>query len=174
MNGRFLTRCAWATKRTMYAAVLVSFAVQAADTPAGKEGLWSIHTVSINNPGNKRTEGTRSLCRNHAYDARVREQAETKQKQYCKPVSRTSSGNGFTEEFECSIQGSVTTNKVVTTFTGDTSVHSETHVTYKPALYGIEEMTTTMDQKYLGACPAGMEPGDFMSSDGKITHVKQP
>lgn len=174
MKGRFLSRYAWITKATVYAALLVGFAVQAADTPAVKEGLWSIHTVSINNPGNKRTEGTRSLCRNHAYDARIREQAETKQKQYCKPASRTSSSNGVTEESECTIQGSVSTSKVVMTFTGDTSVHSETHVTYKPALYGTEEMTMTMDQKYLGACPSGMEPGDFMSSDGKITHVKQP
>lgn len=161
-------------RRTVYIALLVSFALPAADAPAIKEGLWSIHTVSIDNPGNKRTEGTRSLCRNHAYDARIREQAEAKEKQICKPVARTSSNNGFTEESECNVQGSVATSKVVTTFTGDTSIHSETHVTYKPALYGTAEMTMVMDQKYAGACPAGMEPGDFMSADGKVTHVKQP
>lgn len=161
-------------KRTVRAALLVSLALYAADAPAMKEGLWSIHTVSIDNPGNKRSEGTRSLCRNHAYDARIRALAETKQKQSCKPAARTSSANGFTEESECTIQGSVITSKAVTTFTGDTSFHSETHGTYKPALYGIAEMTMIMDQKYLGACPAGMEPGDFMTSDGKVTHVKHP
>jgi hypothetical protein len=161
-------------KRTVRAALLVSFALYAADPPAIKEGLWSIHTVSIDNPGSRRTEGTRSLCRNHDFDARIRAQAEQKQKQNCKPAVRTSSGNSFSEESECTVQGSIVTSKVVTTFTGDTSFHSETHGTYKPALYGTEEMSMIMDQKYLGACPAGMEPGDFMSSDGKVTHVKHP
>jgi len=123
-------------------------------------------------PGDRRSEGTRSLCRDHAYDVRIRAQAETKQKQNCKPSVRKSSGNGFTEETECTIQGSTVTSKVVTTFTGDTAVHSETHGTYSPALYGTAETTVIMDQKYIGACPAGMEPGDFMTSDGKITHVK--
>ena len=159
-------------KRTVRAALLASFALYAADPQAIKEGLWSLHTVSIDNPGNRRSEGTRSLCRDHAYDVRIRAQAETKQKQNCKPSVRKSSGNGFTEETECTIQGSTVTSKVVTTFTGDTAVHSETHGTYSPALYGTAETTVIMDQKYVGACPAGMEPGDFMTSDGKITHVK--
>jgi hypothetical protein len=161
-------------KRTVRAALLVSFALYAAEPPAVKEGLWSVHTVMIDNPGNKRTEGTRSLCRTHAYDVRAREQAQTKQKQICKTVARTSSGNTFTEESECTIQGSVATIKVVTSFASDTSIHSETHDTYKPPLGGVAEMSVILDQKYLGACPAGMEPGDFMSSDGKVTHVKQP
>lgn len=161
-------------KRTVRAALLLSFALFAADQPLMKEGLWSIHTVSVDNPGNKRTEGTRSICRNHAYDARIREQSEQKQKQTCKPVVRTSSANGFTEESECTVQGSVVKSKTVATFTGDSSIHSETHGTYSPALFGTAEMNMTMDQKYVGPCPAGMEPGDFMSSDGKVTHVKRP
>jgi hypothetical protein len=161
-------------KRTVRAALLLSFALFAADQPTMKEGLWSIHTVSVDNPGNRRTEGTRSICRNHAYDLRIREQAEQKQKQTCKPVVRTSSGNGFTEESECTVQGSVIKSKNVATFTGDSSIHSETQATYAPALFGTAEMTMTMDQKYVGPCPAGMEPGDFMSADGKVTHVKHP
>jgi len=161
-------------KKTARAALLVSFALYAADPPMMKEGLWSVHTVSIDNPGNRRIEGTRSLCRDHAYDTRMRVQAEERQKQICKPVLRTSSGASFTENSECTIQGSVVTSKVIATYTGGTSIHSETHGTYKPALNGMEEITMIMDQKYVGACPAGMEPGDFMSADGKVTHVRHP
>jgi len=161
-------------RKALPAALLVSWALFAADPPPVKEGLWSLHTVSTDNPGNKRTEGTRSLCRNHDYDTRIREQAETRQKQNCKPLAKTSSGNTFTEESECTMMGSVITSKVVATFTGDTAIHSETHATYKPALHGIAEMTLIMDQKYVGACPAGMEPGDFMDADGKVTHVRHP
>jgi len=108
--------------------------------------------VIIDNPGNKKTEETPSIRRDHAYDTRIRETVEAKQKQICKPVTKTSSGNTFTEESGCTVQGSVVTSKVVSTFTGGTAFHSKTHGTYKP----------------------GMEPGDFMSADGQVTHVKRP
>jgi len=160
-------------RRTLLAATcLVGFAL-CADPPAIREGLWSIHTVSVDNPGDKRIEGTRSLCRNHAYDVRIREQAQNRQKQSCKSFTGTISGNRFTQSSECTIQGSVVASKGVTTFSGDTSTHTETHTTFTPALYGIAESAMTIDQKYLGACPAGMAPGDYMSSDGKVTHVQQ-
>ena len=42
------------------------------------------------------------------------------------------------------------------TFKGDTAVHSETHATYSPPLYGVSESTMIMDQEYLGSCPAGI------------------
>lgn len=161
-------------KRTLpAAAALASFALYAADPPPVKEGLWSIHTVSTNNPGNQKSEGTRSICRTHAYDTRIRQQAEIQQKQSCKIVNRSSSGNTFTEETECTVQGSTIKGKTVTTFSGDSSVHSETHSANTPALYGVADSTIIIDQKYVGPCPAGMEPGDYMSSDGKITHVQR-
>ncbi len=162
-------------RRTLSAAAsLVSFTLYAADPPVVKEGLWSIHTVSTDNPGNKKSEGTRSICRNHAYDTRIREQAEIQQKKTCKLVNRTSSGSTLSEESECTVQGSVIKTKGTTTFNGDTSFHSENHATYTPALYGTAETTMIIDQKYVGSCPAGMEPGDFMDASGKITHTKRP
>jgi hypothetical protein len=155
-------------------ASLLTFAVYAADLPAVKEGLWSIHTTSINNPGNKKNEGTRSICRTHEYDVRIRQQSENKQKQTCKTFTETSTGNAFVTETECTVQGSVAKGKTVTTFSGDTSIHSETHASYTPPVFGTAETTMILDQKYVGACPAGMEPGDFMDASGKITHVKRP
>ncbi len=157
-----------------FALSIIGFAVYAADPPAVKEGLWSIHSTSVDNPGNKKTEGARSICRSHDYDVRIRRQATQRQKQICKTYSETSSGNTLIVESECAVQGSVTKGKTVTTFNGDTSVHSETHATYDPALFGTAEMTMIQDQKYIGSCPAGMEPGDFMDASGKITHVKRP
>ncbi len=156
---------------------IVSFlivALYAADPPVVKEGLWSIHTTSIDNPGNKKSEGTRSICRSHEYDVRIRQQAENRQKQICKSFSETSAGNTFTAESECNVQGSVVKGKTVTTFSGNTSIHAETHATYIPPVFGTGESTIILDQKYVGACPAGMEPGDFMDASGKITHVKRP
>lgn len=162
-------------KRTLPAALfLAGFAVYAADPLTIKEGLWSIHTTSIDNPGNKKSEGTRSICRNHDYDLRIRQQTQTKQKQTCKTYTQTFSGNTLTTESECTVRGSVLKGKSVATFNGDTSVHSETHTTYTPTLFGTDESAMIQDQKYIGACPTGMEPGDLMDASGKITHVKRP
>lgn len=160
-------------KRTLPAAIALAFAVYAADPPAVKEGLWSIHTTSIDNPGNKKTEGTRSICRTHDYDSRIRQRGQQQQKQSCKTYSENASGNTYTVESECAVQGSTISSKGVTTFS-DTSSHSETHATYNPPLYGTAETTIIQDQKYTGPCPAGMEPGDFMDPSGRITHVRRP
>jgi len=156
------------------AASLLIFAFYAADPPVVKEGLWSIHTTSIDNPGNKKSEGTRSICRNHDYDVRIRQLSEKRQKQICKTFTESLAGNTLTVESECNVQGSVMKGKTVTTFSGDSSIHAETHATYTPAVFGTAAMTMIQDQKYAGACPAGMEPGDFMDASGKITHVKRP
>jgi hypothetical protein len=53
---------------------------------------------------------------------------------------------------------------------GDTAAHSETRATYTPPMYGLTETTMVMDQKYVGACPAGVGPGDTIEAGGKVIH----
>ena len=53
---------------TIAAAVLPVMAVSAAELPEIQEGLWEIHSQGIENPGNKKTDFTHKLCRDHAYD----------------------------------------------------------------------------------------------------------
>lgn len=148
--------------------------VYAADPPAMTEGLWTIHTVTTDQPGNKRTEGTQKLCRSHAYDERVRAMAAQQSAKRCKTISENSSGGMTTTETQCTVGTSVLKTKAVVTFNGD-SAHSETHTTYTPAAYGTSESTMVMDQKYAGPCPAGVQPGDRIGPDGKVIHApKQP
>jgi hypothetical protein len=52
------------------------------------------------------------------------------------------------------VAGTAVDSKGTVSYTGDTSVHSETHATYNPALGGVSETTMIMDQKYAGSCPA--------------------
>lgn len=143
---------------------------RAEDVPQVKEGLWSIHIQSVDNPGNKKTEGTRSICRNHEYDKQA--QARAKSRKGCTVTSETVRGNQYSVSMRCTIAGSTGENTNFTTFQGDSAIHSENHITYNPALYGISEMTMIMDQKYVGSCPAGMQPGDTMGADGKVTHAR--
>lgn len=151
-------------------AVLLAIGIaNAADLPELKEGLWSIHSQSIDNPGNKKSESTSTICRSHAYDEYVRSQATNVKG--CTTVSKSFLGGKYSVELHCVEAGTVVESKGTTTFQGDTSAHSETHATYTPALGGISEMTMIMDQKYIGSCPAGAQPGDKTNADGTVIHL---
>jgi hypothetical protein len=141
----------------------------ATDPPDVKEGLWSIRTQFTENPGNKKTEGSYSLCRDHAYDQAAR--ARAKKIAGCTTTSESCAGGKCTVEMRCVQRGSTIESKSVTTFSGDTAVHSESHSTTNPPLLGVSEQTVVMDQKYTGSCPAGAKPGDRINADGSIIHL---
>ena len=141
----------------------------ASDPPELKEGLWSVHTQSIDNPGNQKSDGTYTLCRDHAYDQSV--QARAKKMKGCTTVSETFQGGKLSTEMRCVVAGTVIETKGTTTSQGDTSVHSESHTTYTPAFAGKTESTMIMDQKYAGSCPAGAQPGDRIDPNGRVIHL---
>jgi hypothetical protein len=156
----------------VFAAVLLLLsngAANAADPPAMKEGLWSIRNQSVNNPGNKKTENTATVCRSHAYDQDTLQSA--KAIKGCKTLSESLQGNEYSIHTQCAIAGTVIDSKSTVTFKGDTGSHSENHATYSPALGGISEMTLIQDQKYVGSCPAGVKPGDVTQPDGTVVHT---
>jgi hypothetical protein len=140
----------------------------AVDPPEVKEGLWSIHRQTIDNPGNKKTESTSTICRSHAYDQHV--QSLSKNMKGCTPISQSFEGGRYLSAMHCVAGGITIESKGTATFQGDTSTHSETHATYSPAMNGVTDTTMIMDQKYLGNCPAGQQPGD-LSTEGRTTHL---
>lgn len=152
------------------AALLLPIGIANAQTaPEVKEGLWEIHMQSTDKPGDKKTEGTSTICRNHAYDQHA--QALAKEMKGCTKVSENFHGGKYTLEMHCTVGATVIATKGTSTFQGDTATHSESHTTYTPAFYGVSETTMIQDQKYIGSCPADMQPGDRKSEDGKITHL---
>ena len=159
------------TKMLVYAtAALLPIGIAiAANVPDVKEGLWSIHTQSIDNPGNVKSDHTSTICRNHAYDEHVMSLA--KNMKGCAVGSERVDGNKYILEMHCTVGTTVIASTGTTTFDGDTSTHSESHATYTPAMAGISEMTMIQDQKYVGSCPAGVQPGDMTSEDGRVTHL---
>jgi hypothetical protein len=148
---------------------LASGIANAQNPPEVKEGLWEIHMQSTENPGNKKTEGTSTICRNHAYDQHA--QALAKNVKGCTKVSETFQGSKYSVEMRCTVGTSVIATKGVTSFQGDTATHSESNTTYTPAFSGISGSTMIQDQKYIGSCPADMQPGDRKSADGTIIHL---
>ena len=150
------------------ALLLAPGAIYSVDEPPLKEGFWTIRTQMTQNPGNTKEDTTRSVCRNHAYDAYTR---STAKKTNCKTISESTSGTTTTTDSECKVNDIVIRNKGTLTVTGDTATRSEAHTTYTPAFGGVTESTMTTDQKYLGSCPAGVQPGDLTTADGKVNHL---
>jgi hypothetical protein len=156
-------------KKMLVSAVAFWALASAANPPELKEGLWSAHTQSVASPGNKKSDETYTLCRNHAYDQSV--QALAKSMKGCTTVSEGFQGGKYSADLHCVVAGTAIESKSTTTYQGDTSAHSESHAIYAPAMAGISEMTMIMDHKYLGSCPAGAQPGDQTNADGSVIHL---
>ena len=150
------------------ALLLMSAALDAAEPPELVEGLWSIHSQTTDNPGNKQSASTSTLCRSHAYDKHALELAKTMN--HC-VVNESADANKFSVTTHCLIAGTIIDSASTATFTGNTAVHSETRATYSPALGSIRETLVVQDEQYLGSCPAGLRPGDVRRADGKIVHL---
>lgn len=142
----------------------------AAEPPPLKEGLWSIHNRDVEMPGDHKADFISTLCRSHESDHRTQDNA--KNTKDCTMVKEELRGNEYTTESRCMIGGSVVESHSTTRFLGD-ATHTEVHVTYTPALKGVTHSTMIQDQRYLGACPAGAEPGDLMLPNGTVQHLNR-
>jgi hypothetical protein len=150
------------------ALLLTSTALYAANPPEMMEGLWSIRNHTIDNPGNKKTDSTSTLCRSHAYDQHVLELAKTMI--HC-TINESVDANKFSVTTHCVVACTVVDSTSTAIFTGNTAAYSETRATYNPALGGISEMSVIQDEKYLGSCPPGLRPGDMTRADGTVVHL---
>ena len=151
---------------TVSAATLLLAIASAADPPPLQEGLWEIRGQSIDNPGGKKTAFTYRLCRNHAYDKAM--DALVKNVKDC-TTSFDSLGDGrYSSSSRCTLDGTVIVSNGTYTYLRSTSTRSESHATYTPAYHGKTDETVIQDQSYVGACPAGMQPGDRITVDGTV------
>lgn len=155
------------------AVILLAIGIANADDPPAlpemKEGLWSMQKHMVENPGNKRSDQTSTICRNHAYDRHSLSVA--KGVKGCTTIGESFQGGKYSLQTHCLLAGTVVDSKGTTTFQGDTAAHAESHATYTPALAGISETTMIMDSKFEGSCPADMQPGDMKAADGKVIHL---
>jgi hypothetical protein len=85
----------------------------------------------------------------------------------CTTLKEDWQGSIYSVDSHCIVAGTAVDSKGTVTYIGDTSARSETRATYTPALGGVSETTMIMDQKYVGSCPAGGQPGDLTTADAK-------
>lgn len=148
--------------------VLPIAVAHAGDPPKIKEGLWYIHGESIEKPGDKKTEFTYKLCRDHAFDKAAN--ALLKNVKGCRTLFKDQGDGKYEAASTCNVAGTSIISNGITAYKGRESTHSETRAKYTPPLNGKTDETMTEDQQYIGACPAGMKVGDTMGADGIIRH----
>jgi hypothetical protein len=149
-------------------ALLGLFGTAYALNPPLKEGYWSVHTVTLSQPGNKTMDGKYFICRNHAYDAYVENRA---QMPGCVIKSKSVQGNKYLTDLSCVVAGTTIATKSAMTYNSDASSHAETNSTYTPAFSGMTSEKMTMDFAYVGSCPAGIQPGDRVNQNGTVMHL---
>jgi hypothetical protein len=143
---------------------LLGGASYAADVPDIKPGLWATTTTSGDA---KMPSATASMCSSTALLQALVDQRLKGPNHPCKRISVAHSGATITEQSECKFGDTVTRSKSVTVVTGNTAVHTEIR----------QEGKTTVivsDSKYVGACPAGMQLGDFVADNGMKANILQP
>ncbi len=132
--------------------------------PPTKEGLWETHGTHTQE-GKTVADPAVKMCQsNDTTQSMQAKGEELRKRNECTSHVTRPSPNTYVEESSCvkgPNAGSVT--KVVYTHQGDTASHTEMHMNS-----GKSETVVIIDAKYLGACPAGMKPGDLMMEDGKI------
>jgi hypothetical protein len=139
------------------------------DPPQIKEGLWTIHSETTYTPAGKKSQTDYTLCRSHAFDDSMR--ASEKGMKGCTTVSENLQSGNYTSEIQCKLGATTVVSKGTTTYTGETTVHSETQVSYSPAMGGVTGSVIVTDSKYTSACPEGAEAGDRTNPDGTVIHL---
>ena len=126
--------------------------------PPRRPGLWEI---SMNAGANViKTQ----QCVDHATDQAMMMRGFEVVKKHGGTISITGSGNRFRVTTVIAMGGHTmnTTEDVV--FVGDTAIQGRGHIKVTPPYPGgaMPDTDTTNDSKWVGACPAGLKPGQAM------------
>ncbi len=133
----------------------------ALDLPDMKAGLWSNTVQMGTNPAR-----SGQMCTNNDITKQLDAMAKNGNRP-CKAINESHTGSVYTIQTQCTFNGQTHTSTSTTTVTGNTAMHTE--------LKADDGLHLVTDSKYLGACPAGMNPGDYVDSGGmKFNMLKGP
>jgi len=140
------------------------------ELPQRKPGLWEIVTQP-SKPDQKPM--MQRLCLDREIDAQLTRMGFQMGAEACSKFDVHRMGSRVTLHSECTFGSSKFTSDAVMTYTGDSAYRNESHGRFNPPMMGMGETHTVQDAKWLGACPAGMQPGDAVMTDasGREVHM---
>lgn len=146
-----------------------------ATLPTMRAGLWETNTVTT--PASGPSFGPVKTCRGESETPQVtmRRAGADGEDANCAPVLTAAEGGGVAIAVTCQMGPAQVTSRG--TFSGDAQseykVRTETDITGAPIPQLNGHRVTETTAKYLGACPAGMNPGDIQTADGRIMNPEQ-
>jgi hypothetical protein len=120
--------------------------------PTPKAGLWEIHMGHATGTEPARTSVTQQCLDPAAIAASLKTAADFAQAN-CSRNETHGGGGTWTTDMVCTTGGSTMTTHSVTTMSGDNAYHTELTSSFDPPIAGRVATTTTVDGKWLGACP---------------------
>ena len=141
--------------------------------PKLKPGLWEMATTSDRAATKDKGPQQSSLCLDESVQKQMVELSQGMMRGMCSKHELKMSGSTVTGDSICKFGDSTMTSKSVMKFNGDTSYRTEAKSTYDPPLMGMTQSNTIIEAKHVGACPAGMQPGDLKTPSGAIVNIKQ-
>ena len=152
--------------RAAWALWLPVGAVHAAELPLTQEGLWDVHIRTTIAPKKTLTVTNYRLCRDHASERAANVLFQNVRG--CSVATTATGGGRFAVQTRCATPASVILTRATLTYHGATARHAESKTTYTPPIEGKTQATSVEDQKFVGACPADMKPGDRRAADGTL------
>ena len=137
------------------------------ELPPHKSGEWEVAIVA-----GKRAPAKMKMCVDKKTEDLFYKTGLDVGAQVCDHHEVKVKDNVATVEAHCKVAGSMVTTTSVARFDGDAAFHAESTSRFEPALMGRKEAATTQDGKWIGACPAGMKPGDFAMDNGIKVNTK--
>jgi hypothetical protein len=103
------------------------------------------------------------ICLDPATDALLYKFAAGAGHQTCSKFDVQSSNGKIVVDSVCTWGTSTMTSHNVITFSADSAYHEDIAVHYEPPWLGKKSDSTSQDAKWVGACTAGMRPGDIVT-----------
>lgn len=149
-----------------------TLAVQAQDMPARKPGLWSLSMQMEGMPGG----GTNTQqCVDAKSDAEMQRKAmagDPRHRCTQKSVSRIAGGVEF--QAECTSDEGKVLVRSRATGDFDKRYTVDSRMSFDPPQHGVKEATVKITAQHMGACPAGMGPGQVRISGGPAGVTGRP
>jgi hypothetical protein len=140
------------------------------DFPARKAGLWQ---VDMTMPGGQMPPQQMKMCIDASTDAEMQKLGATAAQGMCTRSDINRSGNTVTVNSVCKMGPTQATTQAITRFAGDAAYHTDINTKFDPPMAGHAESAMVQDAKWIGACPADMQPGDLLMGNGTKMNIKQ-
>ena len=163
-------QCWWGMLPVMVAAAVVSTLSAPAlanDLPKRKAGLWEVKTT-----GGPMGARTIQQCIDAKTDDLLGQQGNAGQQ--CSQPVITRNDSRYAVQVTCYRDGVKTTIDGNYVMAQDTAYSGDMKMTFTPPQAGMGGMDMKMDGKWLGACKAGMKPGDVVMQGMPNFNVLEP